>query len=72
MDCIGAVFSGVVAAYLVYGKEAPAASVGFTLVLINSFSGQLLQWVRMMNDVEVEANRSVTCILTFMIELMFR
>lgn len=57
MDSTGAVFSGVVAAYLVYGRETPAATVGFTLVLIGSFSGQLLQWVRQMNALEVQSNR---------------
>ncbi|KZT36273.1 P-loop containing nucleoside triphosphate hydrolase protein [Sistotremastrum suecicum HHB10207 ss-3] len=56
MDSIGAVFSGVVAAYLVYAKDVSSASVGFTLTLINSFSGELLQWVRMTNEVEVQAN----------------
>ncbi|KZT36419.1 hypothetical protein SISSUDRAFT_1049930 [Sistotremastrum suecicum HHB10207 ss-3] len=56
MDSTGAVFSGVVAAYLVYGRETPAATVGFTLVLIGSFSGQLLQWVRQMNALEVQSN----------------
>lgn len=63
MDTIGAVFSGVVAAYLVYGKETPAATVGFTLVLISSFSRQLLQWVRQVNALEVQSNRYVSSIV---------
>ncbi|KZT36414.1 P-loop containing nucleoside triphosphate hydrolase protein [Sistotremastrum suecicum HHB10207 ss-3] len=56
MDMIAIVFSGVVISYMVYGRETPAATVGFTLVLINSFSRQLLEWVRQVNNLEVQSN----------------
>lgn len=63
MDTIGALFTGVVASFLVYGRDTPAATVGFTLVLINSFTSQLLTWVRQLNNMEVQANRFVFMLL---------
>ncbi|KZT36420.1 P-loop containing nucleoside triphosphate hydrolase protein [Sistotremastrum suecicum HHB10207 ss-3] len=56
MDSIAAIFSSAVVTYLVYWKGAPAASVGFTLVLVTSFSQYLLFWVRRVHQLEVEAN----------------
>lgn len=57
MDTLGSIFSGVVAAYLVYGRDLNAGSVGFTLSLISAFSSMLLGWVRVLNEVEVQGNR---------------
>ncbi|KZS96535.1 P-loop containing nucleoside triphosphate hydrolase protein [Sistotremastrum niveocremeum HHB9708] len=56
MDTLGAVFSGIVAAYLVYGRDLNSGSVGFTLSLISAFSSMLLGWVRVLNEVEVPGN----------------
>jgi hypothetical protein len=57
MDTLGAIFSGVVAACLVYGRDLNSGSVGFTLSLISAFSSMLLGWVRVLNEVEVQGNR---------------
>jgi hypothetical protein len=57
MDAIGGFFSGTVAVWLIYGRVMPAGSIGFTLTIINSFSGSLLICIRMFNEVEVQANR---------------
>lgn len=46
-DCLGALFSGIVGAYLVYGDHAIAAShVGFALNQVLIFSSSILALVR--------------------------
>lgn len=62
MDSLGAIFSGVVATYIVYGSHVQAGYAGFTLSVVLAFSRQILGWVRYYNSVEVEG-----VILTFLI-----
>jgi hypothetical protein len=59
MDTLGGIFAGIVATYLVYGGGFTAGSVGFTLTLISAFSGVLVNWIRFLNEAEVQANRLV-------------
>ncbi|TDL20538.1 P-loop containing nucleoside triphosphate hydrolase protein [Rickenella mellea] len=55
-DTLGAMFSTVVTAYLVYGTNTRAGSVGLTLTIVTAFAGEILWWVRVYNFVEIEAN----------------
>ncbi len=57
LDSLGGIFAGIVAAWLVYGGDFSAGTVGFTLTLISSFSGFLVIWIRLVNEAEVQANR---------------
>ncbi|KAI4523406.1 P-loop containing nucleoside triphosphate hydrolase protein, partial [Schizophyllum commune] len=55
MDGLGAVFSTLLAIYLVYfanTSDIGASSTGFSLNMAVGFSGMILFWVRMMNIVE--------------------
>ncbi|KAL5499199.1 hypothetical protein ACEPAH_1717 [Sanghuangporus vaninii] len=65
MDSLGAIFAGVVAAYLAYGSKLSAGYAGFTLSIVLSFSRQILFWVRIYNLVEIQAN-SLERMLEFM------
>ncbi|EJC97738.1 P-loop containing nucleoside triphosphate hydrolase protein [Fomitiporia mediterranea MF3/22] len=65
MDFLGAIFGGVVAAYLAYGSNIPAGYAGFTLSAVLSFSAQILFWVRFYNLAEIQAN-SLERMLEFM------
>ncbi|EJC97739.1 P-loop containing nucleoside triphosphate hydrolase protein [Fomitiporia mediterranea MF3/22] len=65
MDFLGAIFGGVVAAYLAYGSKIPAGYAGFTLSSVLSFSSQILFWVRIYNLAEIQAN-SLERMLEFM------
>ncbi|KAI5122642.1 hypothetical protein M0805_008726 [Coniferiporia weirii] len=56
VDSLGAIFAGVVSAYLVYGGRVGAGSAGFTLSMVLAFTRQILIWVRLYNMVEVQAN----------------
>lgn len=61
MEGLGGIFSGIVATWLLYGigaKSLEAGMIGFILRLLNYFSKEILAWVRMSNDLEVQANRS--------------
>lgn len=54
VDSLGAIFSGAVAAYIVYSGRVQAGYAGFTLSVVLSFSRQILVWVRFYNLVEVQ------------------
>ncbi len=56
-NAIGAIFASSVAAWLIYGKVVSAGTIGFTLSVIGAFSGGLLDAMRNINEVEVQANR---------------
>ncbi|KZS96558.1 P-loop containing nucleoside triphosphate hydrolase protein, partial [Sistotremastrum niveocremeum HHB9708] len=56
MDTLGGIFTGVIAAYVVYWRNLSSGNVGFTLVLMTGFSFQLLMWIRMYNEIEVQGN----------------
>ncbi|KAI5122638.1 hypothetical protein M0805_008723 [Coniferiporia weirii] len=59
VDTLGAVFAGVVSAYLVYGGRIGAGFAGFTLSMVLSFTRNILYWVRIYNLLEIQANRFV-------------
>ncbi|KZT42309.1 P-loop containing nucleoside triphosphate hydrolase protein [Sistotremastrum suecicum HHB10207 ss-3] len=56
MDTLGGLFTGIVAAYVVYGRPTTSGNVGFTLALMSGFSFELLVWIRLFNEVEVQGN----------------
>ncbi|KAI0775463.1 hypothetical protein BC629DRAFT_1595092 [Irpex lacteus] len=57
IDALAAVFSSSLAFYLVYGGRGYTPSnIGFILNMASSFSGMILWWVRLYNDVEVNSN----------------
>ncbi|KAL4069345.1 P-loop containing nucleoside triphosphate hydrolase protein [Scleroderma citrinum] len=56
IDLIGALFSAVLAAYLVYWRSSEASNVGFSLNMAVAFSSMILYWVRTLNQVEVDGN----------------
>ncbi|TDL15052.1 P-loop containing nucleoside triphosphate hydrolase protein [Rickenella mellea] len=62
---LGAMFSTVVTAYLVYGTKARAGSVGLTLTVLTAFVQDILYWVRFYNLLEIQAN-SLERILDFL------
>lgn len=64
VECLGALFSGLIASWLVYGSNTAGAAIGFALVLVSGFNETLLYWVRLYNRLEVESNRFVSYILT--------
>lgn len=56
IDLIGALFTGALAAYLVYGRTSEAGNVGFSLNMAIGFSSMILYWVRILNSAEVDGN----------------
>ena len=54
MDVLGAVFSGIITTYLVYGGRLEAGYAGFTLSIVLSFTRQVLVWIRVYNMLEIE------------------
>ncbi|KZS96543.1 hypothetical protein SISNIDRAFT_451288 [Sistotremastrum niveocremeum HHB9708] len=59
MEGLGGIFAGIVAAWLLYGigtDSIEPGMIGFILRLLYYFSKQILAWVRMSNDLEVNAN----------------
>ncbi|KIJ62235.1 hypothetical protein HYDPIDRAFT_176581 [Hydnomerulius pinastri MD-312] len=56
VDLVGSVFTTALAAYLVYGRTRDASNVGFSLNMAVGFSSMILYLVRIMNNVEVNAN----------------
>lgn len=54
IDILGAIFSGIVSTYLVYGDHLEAGYAGFTLNIVLSFTRQILVWVRIYNMLEIE------------------
>ncbi|KAI5122640.1 hypothetical protein M0805_008724 [Coniferiporia weirii] len=65
VDSLGAIFAGVVSAYLVYGGRIGAGTAGFTLSVVLSFTRIILFWVRIYNLLEIQAN-SLERMLEFM------
>ena len=57
IDSMGAAFSAGLAAWLIYGRGNTATNTGFSLNMAIGFSGLILWWVRLLNLLEVEANR---------------
>jgi hypothetical protein len=57
MDALGATFTTGLAAYLVYGSTTNPVGVGFSLNMAITFCSMILWWVRIFNDLEVQANR---------------
>ncbi|KAI6134164.1 ABC transporter type 1, transmembrane domain-containing protein [Pisolithus croceorrhizus] len=56
IDLVGALFTGALAAYLVYGRTSEAGNVGFSLNMAIGFSSMILYWVRILNNAEVDGN----------------
>ncbi|KAF8594046.1 hypothetical protein BDV93DRAFT_529547 [Ceratobasidium sp. AG-I] len=57
MHTLGATFSASLAGYLVFARRSVDASdTGFSLTMAVSFSGNILWWVRMLNEFEVQGN----------------
>lgn len=56
VDILGAMFTTSLATYLVYASSIDPASIGFSLNMAVDFCGMILWWVRVFNDLEVQAN----------------
>lgn len=56
VDALGALFTSALATYLVYGSSANPENIGFTLNMAVDFCSMILWWVRIFNDLEVQAN----------------
>ncbi|ORY22510.1 hypothetical protein BCR39DRAFT_551500 [Naematelia encephala] len=56
VDMLGGLFAASLAAFLVYGPAFDASTSGFALNQAVSFSGMILWWVRMVNEMEVQGN----------------
>ncbi|OSD04422.1 multidrug resistance-associated ABC transporter [Trametes coccinea BRFM310] len=56
IESLGALFAACLAAYLVYGSHARAASTGFSLNMAVGFAGIILWWIRILNEFEVNGN----------------
>ena len=57
IDVVGAVFTAALATYLVYGRPVGASNTGFSLNMAVEFCTMILWWVRIFNELEVQANR---------------
>ncbi|KAJ7496820.1 P-loop containing nucleoside triphosphate hydrolase protein [Mycena latifolia] len=55
-DILGAVFTALLATYLVYIRKQDAATTGFVLNNAFGYSIMVLQWVRYFNTVELDGN----------------
>lgn len=56
VDMLGGLFAAVLASFLIYGPGLDASTAGFALSQAISFSAQILWWVRMVNEMEVQGN----------------
>ncbi|KAL0572670.1 hypothetical protein V5O48_009294 [Marasmius crinis-equi] len=56
MDCLGALFSSGLAAYLVYSQGVDASTAGFSLNMAVTFTGAILYVIFNLSDLEIEAN----------------
>ena len=54
MDALGAIFSGVIASYLIFSGNLEAGFAGFTLSVVLSFSRLILYWMRFYNLLEIQ------------------
>lgn len=57
IDLLGTTFTTAFATYLVYANSTGPASTGFSLNMAVDLTGLILLWVRVFNDLEVQANR---------------
>ncbi|KIP03522.1 hypothetical protein PHLGIDRAFT_534840 [Phlebiopsis gigantea 11061_1 CR5-6] len=55
-ETLAALFTSALATYLIYGSHRDASETGFSLSLAVGFSGQILWFVRVLNDFQVESN----------------
>jgi len=55
LDVLGSLFTAALATYLVYGSRTSAANTGFALNMAVGISGTILFWVRIFNNLEVNA-----------------
>ncbi|OCH87310.1 P-loop containing nucleoside triphosphate hydrolase protein [Obba rivulosa] len=56
-DALGGLFAALLAAYLIYGGGARASNTGFSLTMAVSFSGMILWWIRVLNELELNGRR---------------
>ncbi|KAJ7480955.1 hypothetical protein FB451DRAFT_1031097, partial [Mycena latifolia] len=57
IDLLGALFAALLAYYLVYFGSNRPSNIGFSLNMALGFSNNILHWVRLVNQFEVESNR---------------
>ena len=57
IDALGAIFTAALASYLLIHRSLNAANTGFSLNMALGFCGMILWFVRISNELEVEANR---------------
>ena len=57
IDVVGAVFTTALAIYLIYGRPVGASNTGFSLNMAVELCTMIPRWVRIFNDLEVQANR---------------
>jgi ABC-type multidrug transport system fused ATPase/permease subunit len=56
IDMLGGLFAASLAGFLVYGPRLDASTSGFALSQAISFSGMIIWWVRIVNELEVQGN----------------
>ncbi|KZT67112.1 P-loop containing nucleoside triphosphate hydrolase protein [Daedalea quercina L-15889] len=56
IDALGAAFTAALAGYLVYSGAITASTTGFSLNMAVGFSGMILMWVSMLNELEINGN----------------
>lgn len=56
IDMLGGLFASALAAFLIYGPRLDASTSGFALSQAISFSGMIIWWVRIVNELEVQGN----------------
>jgi hypothetical protein len=61
IDALSTLFTSGLAAYLIYGpSKVDPSNVGFSLNMAVGFSGLILIWVRILNDLEGQNKSSDT------------
>ncbi|KAJ7449230.1 hypothetical protein FB451DRAFT_754458 [Mycena latifolia] len=56
IDLLGALFAALLAYYLVYFQSNGPSNIGFSLNMALGFSSNILHWVRLVNQFEVQSN----------------
>jgi ABC-type multidrug transport system fused ATPase/permease subunit len=56
IDMLGGLFASLLAGFLVYGPRLDASTSGFALSQAIAFSGMIIWWVRIVNELEVQGN----------------